>query len=153
MEYTAQFPQADNLELIYQVLLDLEESGLNRYSFSERYNLADRQGAYYLNAICFIGLAEKRGKNTFLNKRGKLIQQLDEPFRRKVFLLNRFICDAYNLCKGKDNKEQKQIISILIEGSYGITEPETKARRARSLVSWFRWIDQQEFHIEETYNE
>lgn len=39
--------------------------GLNRYSFSEKYSLSDRQGAYYLNAICFIGLAEKTGKNTY----------------------------------------------------------------------------------------
>ena len=153
----AQFPQADNLEFIYQVFKDLTEEGLNRYSFSERYKLADRQGAYYLNAICFIGLAEKQGRNTFLNDRGNLIQKLDEPFRRKVFLLaileNQFICDTYHLCKGKPIEEQRKTIGILLEGTYGIVDSETKVLRTRTLLSWYHWFDQQEFHIEEKYNE
>ena len=87
MDHLAQFPQADNLELVYQVFVDLTEEGLNRYTFADKYNMHDRQGAYYLNAICFIGLAEKKGKNTTLTERGKIIQLLDEPFRKKVFLL------------------------------------------------------------------
>lgn len=157
MEYLAQFPQADNLELVYQVFVDLKEEGLNRYTFAEKYNMHDRQGAYYLNAVCFIGLAEKKGKNTTLTERGRIIQMLDEPFRKKVFQLaileNQFICDTYHICKGKEKNEQKEIIEILIEGTYGIDNDAMKARRARTLVSWYRWFEQQEFHIEEKYNE
>lgn len=157
MDYIAQFPQADNLEFIYQVFTELTEDGLNRYSFSEKYKLADRQGAYYLNALCFIGVCTKNGKDTVLNEWGKLIQQFKEPFRRKVFMLaifeNQFICDAYQLCKGKERPEQKKIVAVLIEGTYGIKDNETKTRRARTLVSWFRWFDQQDFHLEEQYNE
>lgn len=59
MNSVAQFPQADNLELVYKVFIDMTANGLNRYSFAEKYNLSDRQGAYYLNALCFIGLAKK----------------------------------------------------------------------------------------------
>lgn len=151
------FPQADNLELIYLIFTELGEDGLNRYSFSEKYNLHDRQGAYYLSALCFIGLADKRGKNTFLSKRGQIIQQLDEPFRKKVFQLaileNQFICDTYHVCKGKDKSEQTEIIEILIEGTYGINNEAMKARRARTLMSWYRWFEQQDVHIEEIYNE
>lgn len=66
MDHLAQFPQADNLELVYQVFVDLTEEGLNRYTFADKYNMHDRQGAYYLNAICFIGLAEKKGKNILI---------------------------------------------------------------------------------------
>lgn len=157
MGYIAQFPQADNLEFVYQVFSELTDNGLNRYSFAEKYHLADRQGAYYLNAICFIGLAEKQGKDTFLNMRGKLIQQFEEPFRRKVFLLaileNQFICDTYHACKGKERSAQKQIAEILIEGTYGISDAATKARRTRTLLSWYRWFEQQEFYLEEKYNE
>ena len=157
MDYSAQFPQADNLEFVYQVFTDFSDEGLDRYSFSEKYHLADRQGAYYLNAICFIGLAEKRGKNTYLNMRGKLIQQFEEPFRKKVFLLaileNQFICDTYHACKGKEKADQKQIAEVMIEGTYGISELATKERRARTLISWYRWFDQQEFCLEEKYYE
>lgn len=156
MEYTAQFPQADNLELVYQVFVDLQEEGLNRYTFAEKYMMADRQGAYYLNALCFIGLAEKNGKNTFLTEQGKIIQKLSEPFRKKVFLLaileNEFVCNTFHSCKGKERAEQKEIAEILIEGTYGIAEPVTRARRARTLLSWFKWFEQQEFYIEEHYN-
>ncbi len=157
MDHLAQFPQADNLELVYQVFVDLTEEGLNRYTFADKYNMHDRQGAYYLNAICFIGLAEKKGKNTTLTERGKIIQLLDEPFRKKVFLLaileNQFVCDTYHICKNKDKSEQKEIVEILIEGTYGIDNDVMKARRARTLLSWYRWFEQQEFHIEEKYNE
>lgn len=152
----AQFPQADNLGFVYQVFIDLNDEGLNRYSFAEKYNLHDRQGAYYLNALCFIGLAEKKGKNTYLSVRGKTIQMLDEPFRKKVFILalfeNQFICEAYQKCKGKEKAEQKSIVSVLIDGAYGISDSATNTRRTRSLVSWFRWLESQEYIIEERYN-
>lgn len=154
---TYSFPQADNLDLIYLVFTELGEEGLNRYSFGEKYHLHDRQGAYYLNALCFIGLADKRGKNTFLSDRGKIVQQLDEPFRKKVFQLaileNHFICDTYHVCKGKEKDEQTAIIEMLIEGTYGISNEAMKARRARTLLSWYRWFEQQDVHIEEKYNE
>lgn len=157
MDYVYSFPQADNLEFVYQVFIDLDEDGLNRYTFAEKYNITDRQGAYYLNAVCFIGLAEKLGKNTFLSQRGRTIQSLDEPFRRKVFMLaildNQFICDTFVLFKGKEKPEQKEIAEILIEGSYGIKDDATKARRARTLVSWYRWFQEQEYLIEEKHNE
>jgi len=151
------FPQANNLEFIYQFFTELDDEGLNRYSFGEKYNMHDRQGAYYLNALCFIGLAEKKGLNTFLSERGAVIQKLSEPFRKKVFLLaifeNQFICDTYQVCKNKDKSEQAAIIEILIEGTYGIHNEAMKQRRARTLISWFHWIQQQEFYIEEKYNE
>lgn len=156
MDNTAQFPQADNLEFVYQVFVDLQEDGLSRYTFSEKYLISDRQGAYYLNALCFIGLAEKKGKNTFLTEQGKIVQMLSEPFRKKVFLLaileNEFVCNTFHACKGKERAEQKETAEILIEGTYGISEPATRDRRARTLLSWFRWIEQQDFYIEEHYN-
>ena len=151
------FPQADNMDFIYQVFIELPDEGLNRYTFGEKYNISDRQGAYYLNALCFIGLADKIGKNTILSRRGEIIQQLEEPFRKKVFQLaifeNQFICDTYHICKGKEKEEQKEIIEILIEGTYGINDEETKARRTRTLMSWYKWFAKQEYCIEEKYNE
>ena len=157
MDYFVQFPQADNLEFVYQVFSELPEEGLNRYSFAKKYHISDRQGAYYLNAICFISLAEKNGKNTTLTKRGRIIQMLDEPFRKKVFLLaileNEFICDTYHACKGRSKEEKKSIVEIMIEGTYGITNDAMKNRRARTLLSWYTWFEQQEFYIEEKYNE
>lgn len=151
------FPQADNLEFIFQIFTEFPEEGLNRYSFGEKYNISDRQGAYYLNALCFINLAYKNGKNVYLSETGETIRQLHDPFRKKVFQLaileNQFICDTYQLCKDKERSEQKEIIEIRIEGTYGIHDETTKARRARTLISWYRWFSQQEFHIEEKYNE
>lgn len=157
MNYNIQFPQADNLEFIYQVYVELPEEGLDRYSFSEKYKISDRQGAYYLNAICFIGLAEKKSKKTTLTKNGEIIQMLDEPFRKKVFLLsileNQFVCNTYHIYKATKKEEQKKVIEILIEGTYGITNKAIKERRARTLLSWYKWFEQQDFYIEEKYNE
>lgn len=157
MSGVVQFPQADNLEFVYQVFTDFTKDGLNRYTFADKYRLSDRQGAYYLNALCFIGLAEKKGINTYLTRQGELIQQLDEPFRRKVFMLaileNQFICDTYHSCTMYEGAGKKEMVETLIEGTYGINEEATKERRSRTLLSWYKWFDQQEFKIEEKYNE
>ncbi len=150
------FPQADNLEFIYQVLVEYPKEGFSRYSFGEKYNISDRQGAYYLNALCFIELAKKNGKIVVLSKRGETIQALEEPFRKKVFQLavleNQFICDTYHMCKDKEKGEQKEIIELLIEGTFGINDEATKARRARTLMSWYKWFSKQQVLIEERYN-
>ncbi len=151
------FPQADNLGFIYQVFTEFPKEGMNRNSFGERYGISDRQGAYYLNAVCFLELADKKGKNVYLSKRGEIIQSLDEPFRKKVFQLaifeNEFIRDTYQKCKDKEKNEQKEIIMILLAGTFGISEEATKERRARTLTSWYRWLRHQEFYIEERYND
>lgn len=149
------FPQADNLGFIYQIFCEFPEEGLNRYSFAEKYGLHDRQGAYYLNALCFIGLAEKRGKNTFLNENGKFIQCFPESFRKKVFILsifeNQLICDLYNRVMGMSKQEAKDNISIVIAGAYGINDKVTLERRSRTLMSWYKWIKNQDFVLEERY--
>ena len=36
MDYLVQFPQADNLEFVYQVFIELSEEGLNRYTFANK---------------------------------------------------------------------------------------------------------------------
>ena len=53
----------------------------------------------------------------------------------------------------KRKEEKKEIIETLIEGTYGISNDAMKARRARTLLSWYKWFDEQEFYIEEKYNE
>ena len=52
-----------------------------------------------------------------------------------------------------EKEEKKEIIETLIEGTYGISNDAMKARRARTLLSWYKWFDEQEFYIEEKYNE
>ena len=41
MDYVVSFPQADNLEFVYQVFVDLSAEGLNRYTFAEKYGISD----------------------------------------------------------------------------------------------------------------
>ena len=60
MDYVVSFPQADNLEFVYQVFVDLSAEGLNRYTFAEKYGISDRQGAYYLNASMFYWISRKK---------------------------------------------------------------------------------------------
>lgn len=53
------FPQANNMDLIFSIFFDIGDEGLSKYDVIKKYNLADRQGSYYLDALLYIGVVKK----------------------------------------------------------------------------------------------
>lgn len=47
----APFSQANNLGLIYNIFCNFENMGMNKYDIQRKYDLVEREGAYYLDAL------------------------------------------------------------------------------------------------------
>ena len=50
---TIPFPQANNMELIYNLVKTMPEDGVVYSTIAKEHKIADRQGSYYLNALLF----------------------------------------------------------------------------------------------------
>lgn len=139
------FPQANNMELIFNIFFDIGENGLSKYDVINKYHLADRQGSYYLDALLYIGVVEKINIKYFLNNTGIIIRLKSADEIRKCFceqiLNNPFIKEMYFICK--------EITSLHVKKEYIIgrildvtsLNKNTSARRASTILNWFEWIE------------
>lgn len=138
------FPQANNMDLIFNVLNDIGNDGLTRMDVSSKYNIKDRQGAYYLDALLYLNFVEKINTIYFLNNIGVKIRLSPKDEMRSVFakevIRHHFIGKLYYECKNMNKKEKQVYISNCIFNEYKMSS-NTSKRRASSVVSWFDWIE------------
>lgn len=138
------FPQANNMSLIFSVLTDIGNDGLSKSDVAKKYEIQERQGSYYLDALLYLGLVEKINTKYFLTQKGvnirlspkdemkyKFIQEvLDHPFISSLWK------DSKNL-----SKEKRYIhISSRLFNEFEMANSTAK-RRASSIVTWFEWIE------------
>lgn len=139
------FPQANNMDLIFNIFFDIGENGLSKYDVIKKYQLADRQGAYYLDALLYIGVVEKIKIKYFLNNIGinirlKSIDEIKKSFCKQI-LSNPFINDMYISCKEMNSiSVKKNYIAGCIFNKIGLNL-NTSHRRASTILNWFEWID------------
>ena len=143
---TAPFPQANNLDSMFSILFDIGKEGIVREEVIDEYGLTTvRQGAYYLNALLFLGLVEKINVKYFLTQKGVDIRLASRKEAKKLFInaiLNVPIIETiYNAMKSvSDRNKKSRIVSRIISESYGLNEV-TSDRRASTVLSWFEWIE------------
>ncbi|MDP4085089.1 MAG: hypothetical protein Q8934_10815 [Bacillota bacterium] len=139
------FPQANNLQLIYDIFITLDYNGTSKFEVMEKCKLTEREAAYYLDALQYLGLVNKQKMRYFLNNEGEGIKNLLEGSTKRVFALkileNPFLRELYDKSKLFINKKECQ---EYIAGR--IAEKEslnviTSMRRASTVVSWFTWVD------------
>ena len=100
------FPQANNMDLIFSIFFDIGDEGLSKYDVIKKYNLADRQGSYYLDALLYIGVVKKINIKYFLNNTGISIRlkgtdEIKNSFSKQI-LSNPFINELYYFSKNMD---------------------------------------------------
>ncbi|WP_455539450.1 DUF7226 domain-containing protein [Terrisporobacter sp.] len=139
------FPQANNLDLIYDLFCGFEESGMSNSMVGKKYDMAEREGAYYLNALYYIGFLEKHRVKYFLNHRGIEIKQLPDDKRiknfAKVILDNEFIGRVYLKTKFITKRsEKKEYIAKCIQKETHLGYS-TSYRRASTIIAWLDWLD------------
>ena len=143
------FPQANNLGLIFNILFYIGPEGVSKYDVSQKYNIDEREGSYYLDALYFIGLVEKINTKYFLNARGTAVRLLSSDDAKDGFckevLSHSFLSSVYDKWKSIDNPSEKvnYLASVIYNGNYGLNA-ETSKRRASSINSWFCWIEDNE---------
>lgn len=138
------FPQADNIELVYNLFFDISPDGISKEFVTNKYGYTERQGSYYLDALCFIGLAQKINSKYFLTSKGaelRLIAQDDlKSTFCKMVLENGFLRETYEIYKRYDGNDLAELISKKIYDKYDLSES-TTMRRAKTVTHWLEWLD------------
>ncbi len=140
----APFPQANNIELIYDLFCKITDSGLSKFDVAEQYGLAERQGSYYLDALLFLGLVQKINTKYFicndivaLRNKGSLTKKdFCVLILKHPFLNNEFI----EVNKLKETKDKLKYLAARIKLEYKLNEA-TANRRASTIINWFEWIN------------
>ena len=142
---TIPFPQANNMELIYNLVKTMPEDGVVYSTIAKENKIADRQGAYYLNALLFLELSFKI-KNRFFPTE-MCLQFKKADINKKEFcdyLINHPKLNVlYTACHSiKDKKQKLDFIRSYIHSNFNLDEG-TASRRASTILNWFVWIEKQ----------
>lgn len=153
------FPQADNmlrvLNLIKQMAVAKDVSDDNKneemlpktptaIEVANFYGLAERQGAYYGDALAYLGLCKKEKGKYHLTKLGRDIYRYDVNDRIRIILQQFFkspvIRQAYKFKVENDGKIEKDYVTQLIFDYVSkLKGNSTRKRRARTIISWINW--------------
>ncbi|MDO4910220.1 MAG: hypothetical protein Q3972_00565 [Corynebacterium sp.] len=142
------FPQADSFERVINFCELLMLRPFTREEMTIEFGFTDRQMGYYANAARYLGLLERYDANEgfILSEQGRSImgqnyvsRQLSlvrcmfrhEPFR-KIFEI------YMQMISPPTARHGAQILSGV--GIYNVQSEATLERRARTVISWLRWV-------------
>lgn len=137
------FPQANSMNLIYSILLDISNNGISKREIAKKYEIDERQGSYYLDSLEFLGFVEKINTKYFYTEIGEKTissKQCKKMFI-KALLENIHISRLYTQTKETSTEHKKIIIANYICKNFGLSLSTSK-RRASTIISWFNWIDE-----------
>lgn len=139
------FPQANSLERIYNIFLEVTDDGTSKFNVIKDHSLAEREGAYYLDALYFLGMVSKYNTKYFLSEKGTQLQRLCKEIGRKAFAVSileqPFWGDLY-LEKNSfpDDNGFKEYVAQKISNQFDLGIG-TARRRASTVMAWFLWIE------------
>lgn len=155
------FPQADKLERVIDLCMQLCISPMSADEITENYALDHRQTRYYADAAIYLGLVEKhlhqsphQEKTTVysLTSTGQQIMALNYQ-QRHIELFTRILSHkifniAFLQCvtpRSQLNPQllgtQHQIAQLIVENTSGTQLSQaTRQRRASTVRSWIKWI-------------
>ena len=144
---TVPFPQANNIELMFNVFKDIDNDGLSKTNVSKKYNVDSRQGSYYLDALLYLGLVQKINTKYFLSSKGVQVRLSSQDLMLSNFIksiINHdFIGKMYIKCESLNSEQKIKYISSCLFNEIGMAQS-TANRRASTIKSWFEWIDRNE---------
>ena len=137
-------PQADDIDKILDLPLAIADGANTKYLVTKRYGFDGRQTDYYLEAAEILGLARRENGIYILSADGKKYLRMD-PTQQKLMVIRKMIgVPIMSLLMGElvasgDKSISKEEIESLIE-DHAMIHGTTVPRRARTLMTWFRWI-------------
>ena len=139
------FPQADDMRRVIDIV-DAIGSGLSgRTSLASRYGFDGRQADYYANAAAYLGLLERSARTFQLSALGQRflvapLNQRHELLLRQIVARPVFRDVASHVAACGDSPGVEAVAEIVTRLT-GLTEV-TAVRRAKTVLSWFRWARQ-----------
>lgn len=138
------FPQANNMDLMFSVLLDIGNDGISKTDVAVKYSMNERQGSYYLDALLYLGFLEKIHSKYFLTQKGINVRLAPQDCIKKEFiqqlLKHPFIYSMWIDTRKMNKTDASIFIESSIFNEYSTASSTTK-RRASSIISWFEWIE------------
>lgn len=149
LHHTVPVPQADRLERVGDVPLLVALGYQTPQELAERLQFEPRQGAYYLDAACALGLLERHP------------YRLSEPGHRYVTalpgerraLLARAVLEVPQvnqvlmaLLLAPQGRLARREMEELLQRANGLS-PSTARRRTQTLWSWLHWVSEQGAHF------
>lgn len=140
------FPQANNLERIYEIFKMAGTDGLSGFEVSEILNLAYREAIYYMDALRYFDLFEKIKLRYFLTNDGYHLNNLPIEFQYMGFIIKvieqPIIKQLYSeTSEILDKKEKLRHISEKIKNTENLSQSTTN-RRASTIMSWLSQLDE-----------
>lgn len=149
------FPQANDMEKLYRLLeYSFWNSEVTKYDVKRIFNINDRQGDYYLNALSFLGLLNKRRFSFCISELGTVIMKSPLSLRFSKYceavLKNEIVSFVYYLSHEAYSLESySRIIADKITEKYSLPLS-TATRRTNTIISWVKWINSGQMEIENT---
>lgn len=147
------FPQADSLDRVVSLCkLLLQHRELDKFTIAKYFTFDSRQGDYYANAACYLGLAEKksRASQTFsLTEAGRSLLSMPQK-ERTLELMRRIIrqgpfratLESY-MSRGGRFPDRDEIVRYMKASKVQRINITTMRRRASTVRSWVKWVLEQ----------
>lgn len=147
MDKHVPFPQADDIEKIYSIINILNESDLSDFDEMKEClgNVSIRQVSYYLSAACYFGIIETKDRKKGFTEFGRKLRSMNSSMQKAEFITailgdpvfrKTFI---YQKLYGERTVED---IAMLIKEYHPECNDRVCHRRAQTVISWIRWIEQ-----------
>lgn len=140
------FPQANSFEIVIKTL-DLVYSDVNTASLiSQCIGFADREGKYYIDALRYLGLAEKSKKdgNYYLTEDGFVACANFENQRNKKLFVKVIEHRVFNKVFKKAVKINEipsiDFICSVMKKDGIVLSDDTLKRRASTVRGWIQWM-------------
>jgi hypothetical protein len=141
------FPQADDLDRISDIVRMADAEPVTKEGLAEAFDFEERQGDYYANAACYLGLLGRVEGGFGITGEGRAFAALRSRAERTLRLVDRMLAlpslrEALALLAARDYRLEKIApgeLAALVRERSGLGES-TSARRAVTLRSWLAWI-------------
>ena len=141
------FPQADSVERILHMLSFLQENaGATNGQVALENEFVGRQTDYYMNAMAYLGLVEKKRRCFELSDEGVNLAVSDVRTRdlalAKKMLCHKVFRECLELTFSKGEIPDKETIVRLMKRAnlYKVNSESTYRRRSSTISGWLYWI-------------
>jgi hypothetical protein len=146
------YPQANDLDKVIDIVTNFHTAGLsNKRAIAEFFDFDERQGDYYLNAGYYLGLLTRVPHSTEfeLTREGEFIARSVNRSLRNLLLLKQMlkrpsfneIIHVFDI-GGRDLMVLSlEVLNPIIQKHVELNET-TARRRASTVLSWLRWVNE-----------
>jgi hypothetical protein len=141
------FPQANDLDKIVDLVSLAAEAARTKSEIAEAFGFDERQGDYYGNAACYLGLLRRGDDGFSLTPAGERFRQLRSRPARTLALLEAMLAipslrEALRLLAERQFRAEKiatgELAAVVREATgLGASTPE---RRASTVRAWLGWV-------------